>query len=276
MVELTSDSLYLPYLNFEEQSSHPSAPGAGRFLLYVKDGVWYSVDSGGSPVAFGGMENPMTTAGDLILGGASGAPGRLAKGSDSDVLTVDPATHLPVWAAPAAGDAGALVLIEAKNTNGAAAASFDFTSIPGTYADLFLTMVLRGAYASVNADVNLLVNNDSTGHYDDHNEWYYGSSSGGQTADAASLGRLGKTSAASSPASSFGRYTIEIPGYALTTCDKQIHSRFSWRQDTGGGLFFHGFGSIRWTQTDAITRLTITCSGGNIAQYSTATLYGRS
>jgi hypothetical protein len=47
----------------------------------------------------GGFANPMTTAGDLILGGASGTAGRLAKGSDSQVLTVDPTTHLPVWAA---------------------------------------------------------------------------------------------------------------------------------------------------------------------------------
>jgi hypothetical protein len=33
-----------------------------------------------------GMENPMTTAGDLIVGGASGTPMRLAKGTDGQVL----------------------------------------------------------------------------------------------------------------------------------------------------------------------------------------------
>jgi hypothetical protein len=47
--------------------------------------------------------NPMTTAGDLILGGASGAAGRLAKGSDNYVLTIDSGTHLPVWAAATGG-----------------------------------------------------------------------------------------------------------------------------------------------------------------------------
>lgn len=36
--------------------------------------------------ATGGMTNPMTTAGDLIVGGVSGAPGRLAKGSDTQIL----------------------------------------------------------------------------------------------------------------------------------------------------------------------------------------------
>lgn len=47
--------------------------------------------------------NPMTTAADLIVGGVSGAPARLAKGSDGQVLTVDPSTHLLVWATPASG-----------------------------------------------------------------------------------------------------------------------------------------------------------------------------
>jgi hypothetical protein len=44
----------------------------------------------------------MTTAGDLILGGTAGAAGRLARGADSQVLTTDPTTHLPVWTTPVA------------------------------------------------------------------------------------------------------------------------------------------------------------------------------
>ena len=35
-----------------------------------------------------GMTNPMTTAGDIIVGGSSGAPTRLAKGTDGQVLTM--------------------------------------------------------------------------------------------------------------------------------------------------------------------------------------------
>jgi hypothetical protein len=47
-----------------------------------------------------GMTNPMTTVGDLILGGASGAPGRLAIGATAgQVLTSDGTTA--AWAAPA-------------------------------------------------------------------------------------------------------------------------------------------------------------------------------
>lgn len=49
------------------------------------------------------MTNPMTTVNDVIVGGASGAPARLAKGTDGQVLTVDPVTHNLVWATPSAG-----------------------------------------------------------------------------------------------------------------------------------------------------------------------------
>lgn len=51
----------------------------------------------------GSFTNPMTTAGDIIVGDTGGAPLRLAKGSDAQVLTIDSGTHLPVWDASASG-----------------------------------------------------------------------------------------------------------------------------------------------------------------------------
>lgn len=49
----------------------------------------------------GGMTNPMTTAGDMITGGASGAPGRLGVGSSGQVLKV--VGGVPAWAAEGGG-----------------------------------------------------------------------------------------------------------------------------------------------------------------------------
>jgi hypothetical protein len=51
-------------------------------------------DSGGG----GGFENPMTTEGDIIVGGASGSALRLGIGSSGQVLTVS--GGVPVWANP--------------------------------------------------------------------------------------------------------------------------------------------------------------------------------
>jgi hypothetical protein len=55
--------------------------------------------------------NPMTAVGDIIKGGTSGAAGRLAIGSTSQVLTV--VAGAPAWATPTPlGD-----LVNASNTN---------------------------------------------------------------------------------------------------------------------------------------------------------------
>lgn len=53
------------------------------------------VKAGGTAV----VVNPMTTAGDIIKGGTSGAPERLAVGSNGNVLTV--VSGAPAWSAPA-------------------------------------------------------------------------------------------------------------------------------------------------------------------------------
>ncbi len=49
------------------------------------------------------MSNPMTTAGDIIYGGASGVATRLAKGDDGKVLMLK--SGLPSWETPASGGA---------------------------------------------------------------------------------------------------------------------------------------------------------------------------
>ena len=96
MVAINSDAVDLPSANFAIQGSDISAPGASRAQIYVKsNGVWYILNGG---TATRLMDNPLTTAGDMLVSGASGAPTRLAKGNDNDSLMMDSSTHLPVWA----------------------------------------------------------------------------------------------------------------------------------------------------------------------------------
>ena len=51
-----------------------------------------------------GLSNPMTASGDIIYGGTSGTPTRLAKGTDGQVLTL--ASGVPSWAAASGGGSG--------------------------------------------------------------------------------------------------------------------------------------------------------------------------
>lgn len=80
-----------------------TSPATGAVLKY--DGAHWIDD------ADTGFANPMTTPADLIVGTTAGAAARLAKGSDGQVLTVDPTTHLLVWATPAAPGAGTVTSV---------------------------------------------------------------------------------------------------------------------------------------------------------------------
>jgi hypothetical protein len=57
----------------------------GFVLTFTAQGVAWAASQGGGG---GGMTNPMTAKGDLIVGAASGAPTRLAVGNAAQVLTV--------------------------------------------------------------------------------------------------------------------------------------------------------------------------------------------
>ncbi|MCY1296293.1 hypothetical protein D9M70_456690 [compost metagenome] len=72
-------------------------------LVHVNDeDAFYKFDgSAWSIFTASGMANPMTTSGDLIVGGTAGAAGRLGIGTEGQVLTV--ASGVPAWAAADSG-----------------------------------------------------------------------------------------------------------------------------------------------------------------------------
>jgi len=70
--------------------------------------------AGDLAISGSGMANPMTTAGDIIVGTSGGAPGRLGMGASLQVLRVNSAGTALEYATPAAG--GLTNLSESKNT----------------------------------------------------------------------------------------------------------------------------------------------------------------
>lgn len=95
MVAINADTADIPSVNFLQQGSDISAPGASRAQLYFKaDGVWYILNGGTATRLVG---NPMSAAGDLIIGGASGLPTRLAKGTATQVLQMNAGATAPEW-----------------------------------------------------------------------------------------------------------------------------------------------------------------------------------
>lgn len=85
----------------------------------------------------GGLENPMTTAGDMIVGGASGAPERLPIGSNGDVLSV--VAGVPTWGT--GGGGGAMTLIDTATVAGSAVTTVTISGLDlatdGSYHIIF-------------------------------------------------------------------------------------------------------------------------------------------
>ena len=91
-----------------------SAPATGSrvILFFVCDGTnWREV--GRQPQA-GGFTNPMTTTGDLILGGSGGTAGRLGIGSNGQVLKSNGTTA--VWGTDSTGAGGGIATVKTNGT----------------------------------------------------------------------------------------------------------------------------------------------------------------
>lgn len=92
------------------------------------------------------ITNPMTTGGDVIYGGSSGTPTRLANGSSGQVLTSNGGTSAPSWQAAPVAPSGSVIMY------GGSSAPTGWLLCDGsavsrtTYADLFA--VLSTTYGS--------------------------------------------------------------------------------------------------------------------------------
>jgi hypothetical protein len=153
-------------------------------------------------------------------------------------------------------------------TAGSAVASFDFTSIPQTYTDLKLVMSLRSTRATYSDDdfyinINGLTTNQTTRYIQGS-----GSSTGSFTGTRWS-GLIPANGAAT--ASVFGNAELYIPNY---TSANNKSSFVDAVHETNATTAYQRLHANLWSQTAAITQLTIVCADGNLVQYSTATLYG--
>jgi hypothetical protein len=86
-------------LDFPHKIPMAVATAAGGLLTHIED-----IRDIVLAQVLGFFKNPMTTAGDLIVGGAVGAPGRLGISTNGYVLTLT--GGVPVWAAPSGGGGG--------------------------------------------------------------------------------------------------------------------------------------------------------------------------
>lgn len=171
---------------------------------------------------------------------------------------------------------GAMVQV-IDSTLGGSAASFDFTSIAGTYNHLQLWLYLRSDRGSGNTfdNIRLRFNNDTTANYD-WEKVQASATSVSASEDVLVQGiNLGFSTAASAPAGTFGTYVVHIPAYVQTTGQKTTSATGGLRHTgaSGGTIAMWSWG--QWLSTAAITRITVAPEfGTNWVTGSRATLYG--
>jgi hypothetical protein len=258
-----------------------------------------------------GLTNPMTTKGDLIVGGVSGAPSRLAVGATSGfVATANPsATDGIDWEAPIAitttGSSGPAVLTPGNPYSlnipqyagagsslwalvgtpsvgstpgvivlGTAVASISFTSIPGAYNNLLLIVVGRSAQAAGQDNVILQFNADAAANYDYIVMFAGGGSVGANpTVTNTASPQIAYLPGTTSTANYPGSADITIRNYAGTTFFKSARGR---DMDINGAsstvaLLENG---LFWHNTGAITSVLLKLSSGaNFVVGSTFYLY---
>lgn len=101
----------------EAAAADVPTPPAGKQYIFI-DSTSHALNgknSAGTAAAIGGgMTNPMTTAGDVIFGGASGTPTRLAIGTAAQVLKVNAGATAPEWGTAASGGADYILIEDQK------------------------------------------------------------------------------------------------------------------------------------------------------------------
>lgn len=110
-----------------EAASGLVAGDVGKFSRQLDDDtIWMLTDD--DPVtwiAIQGMTNPMTTQGDIVYGGASGTPTRLAKGTATQVLAMNAGATAPEWVTGGGGGLySAYVCIQDRKSQNTAGGTF--------------------------------------------------------------------------------------------------------------------------------------------------------
>ena len=163
--------------------------------------------------------------------------------------------------------ANTYTLISSVTVGAGGASSIDFTSIPATYTDLLVKLSTRTTGAAV-ADVSLRFNSATTNYsYRD----IEGNGSTAASYSGTSFLWAGEANRGDATASTFANIEIYIPNYAGST-NKSIS--VDSVTENNGTLAYSDLIAGLWSNTSAITSISLLLSSGNHAQYSTAYLYG--
>ena len=166
--------------------------------------------------------------------------------------------------------ANTFVRIASVTVGSGGASSISFSSIPATYTDLIVKVSARTTNAGAGfQSLDLQFNSSSA----DRSGRYLtgdGSSPGSGTLSTTSF-LIYALQDAGTTSNTFTNAELYIPNYAGSTNKSSSVDAVTENNGTSAGA---AFTANLWSNTAAITSITLTPQSGNLVQYSTATLYG--
>jgi hypothetical protein len=161
--------------------------------------------------------------------------------------------------------------IAAVTVGSGGASSIDFTSIPSTYTDLCVKLSGRLTSAAVTQTLTIQFNGSTSSYSTVQVRGNGTAASSVSNASGTDEINLGELTAATGTSNTFGSVDLYVPNYAGSS-NKSIsadavsenNATLAWSMLTAG----------LWSNTSAITSIKFLPTGGDFAQYSTATLYG--
>lgn len=151
------------------------------------------------------------------------------------------------------------------------AASISFSSIPADYTDLVVKVSVRGDSTFATQQMYLTFNGSTSGY---SARQVYGTGSGTASDTLSNSGAaisIVNTNTSVSTASTFSSSDIYIPNYAGSS-NKSVSAESVTENNATAALA--GLTAGLWSNSAAITTLTLTPQSGNFVQHSTAYLYG--
>jgi len=162
-------------------------------------------------------------------------------------------------------------VISSVTVGSGGAANIEFTSIPQTYTDLKIVFSARMTNSTNVVDDVVISINSSTSNFTMRR--LFGSGSGTPFSDTGggNYNWISQSPNAGATTNTFGNAEIYIPNYT-SSANKSISADSV--SENNGTTAYAFLGAVLWSNTAAITSISLGGFASNFAQYSTAVLYG--
>jgi hypothetical protein len=165
-----------------------------------------------------------------------------------------------------------MTLIASNTVGSGGVSSVTFSSIPATWTDLVLKLSMRGNYTGdLVTNPAITFNGTSTG-YSEKLLWNSNNNTAGSASNSGSGFLFTWANGPSSTSNTFSNSEIYIPNYTLSNYKSMSSDSVNENNSSSNGLLSLDAGL--WSNTAAITSITLTPLYGSFVQYSTFYLYG--